>query len=81
MDDLISALQWPAMAATLLASWLVTSTSVRTRHAGFWCFLASNVLWVAWGWGDRAYGLIVLQMALAFTNIRGVFKSEKGATR
>ena len=47
MDDLLGALQWPAMAVTLLASWLVGSQSRRKRNWGFWCFIAGNVLWVA----------------------------------
>jgi hypothetical protein len=34
------------------------------------------VLWVAWGWHDHAYALILLQIGLAFLNIRGVAKNE-----
>ena len=40
-------LQWPAMAVTLAAAWCVASTQRRRREAGFWLFLASNVLWGA----------------------------------
>ena len=74
--DIFDLLQWPAMAVTVLAAWLVASRSARRRMAGFWFFLGSNVLWVAWGWHDHAYALIGLQFCLAALNIRGVYKNE-----
>jgi hypothetical protein len=37
---------------------------------------ASNVLWIVWGWHDRAYALVVLQVGLALLNIRGVSKND-----
>jgi hypothetical protein len=74
--DLLDLVQWPAMAVTVLAAWLVASTSKRRRAAGFWCFLASNALWIAWGWHTSAWALVVLQFALAALNIRGVWKNE-----
>ena len=55
MTDPISLLQWPAMAITLIAAWLVASQHKKKRSWGFWCFIASNVLWVAWGWHDHAW--------------------------
>jgi hypothetical protein len=74
--DLMNLLQWPAMVVTLLASWLVASKDERKRHWGFWVFLLSNVLWVAWGWHADALALIALQLGLAALNIRGARKSE-----
>ena len=74
--DYLDLLQWPAMIVTTLAAWLVASQAKRWRHLGFWCFLASNVLWIAWGWHAHAYALIVLQIALAFLNVRGARKNE-----
>jgi hypothetical protein len=74
--DYLDLLQWPAMIVTTLAAWLVASQAKRRRHLGFWCFLASNVLWIAWGWHAHAYALIVLQIALAFLNVRGARKNE-----
>jgi hypothetical protein len=68
-------IQWPAMAVTVLAAWLVASTYKRRREIGFWAFLASNVLWIAWGWHAKAWALIVLQVCLAFLNIRGAMKA------
>lgn len=76
MDDLLNALQWPAMAITLLSAWMVGSQSKRRRAWGFWLFLASNVLWVAWGWHDGAVALVVLQIGLFVMNLRGVLKND-----
>lgn len=76
ISDWIELLQWPAMAASVLAAWLVASRHRSRRNAGFWVFLASNGLWTAWGWHDGAMALIALQVALAALNIRGVFKTE-----
>lgn len=75
-SDVIGLLQWPAMAASLLAAWLVASNRKPRRNAGFWVFLASNVLWTIWGWHDQAYALIALQVALAALNVRGVAKTD-----
>ena len=69
-------IQWPAMVASVGAAWLVGSQQERRRNWGFWCFLLSNVLWIAWGWHDHAWALIALQVALAALNIRGVKKSQ-----
>jgi len=74
--DYLDLLQWPAMAVTVAAAWLVGSRSPTKRAAGFWCFLASNALWLAWGWHDGAYALVALQVFLAATNVRGVYKNE-----
>ena len=74
--DYLDLLQWPAMAVTVLAAWLVGSRHAHRRAMGFWCFLVSNVLWVAWGWHDGAYALIGLQFFLAALNMRGVRKND-----
>lgn len=68
-------IQWPAMAVTVAAAWLVGSQRRGRRAAGFWCFLASNVLWIAWGAYAAAWALILLQIFLAGMNIRGVTKN------
>lgn len=64
------------MAATLLSAWLVAGLSKTKRRWGFWIFLLSNALWIGWGWHDHAIALIVLQVRLAFLNLRGVSKNE-----
>jgi hypothetical protein len=74
--DWLDLVQWPAMVVTVLAAWLVASQSKRRRRIGFWIFLLSNVLWIAWGWYDQAYALIVLQLALGAMNVRGAFKND-----
>jgi len=76
MDRLVDLLQWPAMAVTIAASWFVASSNEHRRNIGFWVFLASNVLWVAWGWSTQAWALVVLQVALAAMNIRGARKTD-----
>ncbi len=75
--DFLNLIQWPAMAVTILASWLVASTKEGRRNAGFWIFLLSNAMWAAWGWHTAAWALIALQIALAAMNIRGAMKTEK----
>ena len=74
-------LQWPAMAVTVAAAYLVGSQSKRRRSIGFWLFLAGNALWIAWGWHAAAAALIVLQLALAALNIRGARKNDPDASR
>jgi hypothetical protein len=74
--DLVSALQWPAMAVTVIAAWMVASQKKFKRNWGFWLFLLSNVLWIAWGLYDRAFALIALQLCLGFLNIRGAMKNR-----
>ena len=64
------------MFATVLAAWWVGSQTKRRRQWGFWTFLASNLLWVIWGWHDHAYALIALQFALAAINMRGAAKND-----
>ncbi|UIF90764.1 hypothetical protein [Cupriavidus sp. UYPR2.512] len=77
MDWWLEAAQWPAMVVTVVATWLVGSRRSARRRAGFWVFLASNVLWIAWGWHGGAYALIVLQLALIVMNLRGMREARK----
>jgi hypothetical protein len=74
--DYLGFIQWPAMVASIVAAWLVGAQSKGRRQAGFWCFLASNALWIAWGWHTQAWALIVLQLALIVLNVRGARKNE-----
>ena len=69
-------LQWPAMALTLTASYLVASARTERRNLGFWIFLASNALWVVWGIQAHAYALVVLQVGLVAMNVRGMMKTD-----
>lgn len=79
MGEWLDWLQWPAMAVSVAAAFFVGSTNPRRRKAGFWLFLLSNVMWVAWGWPAQAYALVCLQVALGAMNIRGMKKNEKEA--
>lgn len=76
IDYFLNALQWPAMAITLLSAWLVASQTKRRRSIGFWFFIASNLLWVVWGWHDGAMALIALQIGLLALNLRGAMKND-----
>lgn len=76
MGDVIELLQWPAMAVTLYAAYLVASKKSRRRIAGFWMFILSNVLWITWGVHDQAWALIALQAGLFATNVRGIVRNE-----
>jgi hypothetical protein len=74
--DYLQFVQWPAMIATLVAAWFVASSDAGRRNLGFWLFLASNALWMVWGFHANAWALIVLQVGLAAMNIRGTLKTE-----
>lgn len=78
--EALDLLQWPAMAITLLAAWLVASQRQGRRNFGFWVFLLSNGLWIAWGLQAEAYALIVLQLGLAAMNLRGVRRNAGEAS-
>ena len=73
---MIDWVQWPAMAATLAAAWLVASQRRRRRLAGFAIFVLSNVLWVVWALPAEAYALVVLQVGLFALNVRGIRNNE-----
>lgn len=76
--DLLGLIQWPAMVTSIIAAWLVAAQSQHRRKLGFWWFLASNVLWVTWGWHVKAWALIALQVSLTLLNIRGSQKNQEG---
>src|SRR5688572_21029337 len=63
MTDYFEFLQWPAMILTILAAWLTSSDKEHRREIGFWLYLVSNVVWVAWAWHVQAHALIILQFA------------------
>ena len=73
--DWFDTMQWPAMAVTLAAAWLIGSSVERRRNWGFWLFLLSNLLWIAWGTYVSAWALVALQVGLALMNIRGARKT------
>lgn len=77
----IDLLQWPAMAVTLLAAWLVASQRAARRNAGFWFFILSNLLWAAWSVYSHAWALLALQLGLATLNIRGTLKTARAEKR
>ena len=76
MEGFLDFLQWPAMAVSLYAAFMVGSKKPGKRIFGFWMFIVSNVLWIVWGIHDEAWALISLQVALMAMNVRGIFKNE-----
>lgn len=72
----IDLLQWPAMAITLLAGFMVGSKKSPKRILGFWLFILSNALWITWGVHDEAWALIALQAGLFAMNVRGIVKND-----
>ncbi|EST13976.1 putative membrane protein [Pseudomonas putida S610] len=71
MEDWIDWLEWPAMVLTVVAAWCIGSRRPARRKIGFCCFIASNLLWAAWGWHAEAWALIILQFTLCAMNLRG----------
>jgi hypothetical protein len=74
--NFLDLLQWPAMLVTVAAAWFVASGKRPRRKLGFWLFLLSNFLWVAWGIYAQAFALVTLQLCLAGMNIRGERKNS-----
>lgn len=75
--DWLNSIQWPAMAVTVVAAWMIASGKKFKRNWAFWLFLLSNILWIVWGIHDQAYALILLQVALAILNVRGALKTQQ----
>lgn len=76
---LLDEVQWPAMVVTVAAAWFVGSGHSGRRKVGFWLFLLSNLLWILWGAFTHAWALVILQVCLAGTNIRGERKNAGSA--
>jgi hypothetical protein len=72
----VDLIQWPAMVVTIVAAWGAASERKVRRRIGFWLFLLSNLLWIAWGWHAGAWALILLQVGLAVMNVRGARNND-----
>jgi len=79
MGDMLDLLQWPAMAVSLYAAFMIGSKKSGKRVFGFWMFILSNLMWIVWGVHDEAWALIALQVALMAMNVRGIFKNESAS--
>jgi hypothetical protein len=79
MEEFLDLLQWPAMAVSLYAAFMIGSKNAGKRIFGFWMFILSNLLWIVWGFHDEAWALISLQVALMAMNVRGIFKNESAS--
>jgi uncharacterized membrane protein len=76
MENFLDLLQWPAMAVSLYAAFMIGSKNPGKRIFGFWMFILSNIMWIVWGVHDEAWALIALQVALMAMNVRGIVKNE-----
>jgi hypothetical protein len=81
-DTLIDLLQWPAMAVTLGAAFLVGARHARRRIFGFYTFIVEHPVDRV-GLHDEAWALIALQAGLCAMNVRGIVRNHKepGAKR
>jgi hypothetical protein len=64
---------------TLCAAFLGGARHARRRTFGFYTFILSNLLWIAWGVHDEAWALITLQLGLLAMNVRAIFRNHKDA--
>jgi hypothetical protein len=78
-DSLIDLLQWPAMAVTLCAAYLVGARHALRRTFGFYTFIVSNIMWIVWGVHDGAWALIALQAGLLAMNVRAIIRNHREA--
>jgi hypothetical protein len=77
MEEFLALMEWPAMAISLAAAWLMASKKAEKRIVAFWLLILGNVLWIGWGWGDDAWALIALNAGLLGLNVRGIIKNEE----
>jgi hypothetical protein len=78
MEEFFALLEWPAMAISLAAAYLLASQNPEKRVIAFWLLIVGNVMWIAWGWSEAAWALIALNAGLMALNVRGIFKNEHG---
>ena len=53
MEDFFALLEWPAMAISLAAAWWMGSKKANKRVVAFVMLSIGNLMWIAWGWGNR----------------------------
>lgn len=72
---MLDVLQWPALAVTVAALWLV-ATDLSRRPWGYSLALVASALWAAWAWHAGAWALAVLQVLLAGGALRGIARTR-----
>lgn len=77
MEEILSFLQWPAMAISLAAAWWMGSKRASKRIIAFVLLIVGNLMWIAWGWSESAFALIALNVGLLALNVRGIMKNEE----
>lgn len=67
------AVEWLACFAGLLGASLLALNNRYSRW-GFVAFLASNCLWIAYGYYNQAWGLVVMQIGFTVTSTVGIIR-------
>lgn len=65
-------LEWSAALLTIWGAWLLSGADQRASR-GFVLFLAANVVWILYAWLTSQSGLLVQQLALTYTSLRGIW--------
>jgi hypothetical protein len=69
------ALHWAGSLTALLGAYLVGGK--RHAHWGWWTWLLSNALWIAFALVQGGVpGLLVMQAGFVFTSIRGIWNTR-----
>ena len=79
---IITILDWIGTIMVLIAAFILSSkisSKPKNRMWGFIFFLVSNIFWIPFAILLQAYGLLVTQVILFFTNLRGIINCIKEA--
>ena len=73
---MLDVFQWPALAVTAVAVWLIATEGRPRRFWGFLFGLVATGLWAAWAWNAGAWGVAAAQAVLAVALGRGAVRSR-----
>jgi len=81
---MIIILDWIGTIMVLIAAFILASkmsSNPKNRKWGFGFFLVSNIFWIPFAILLHAYGLLVTQVILFFSNLRGIINCIKEAKK
>lgn len=67
-------LEWAGALIGIMGAALLATNSRFSKY-GWWCFLAANVLLIAWALRIGAMGLLVQQVCFTVTSLLGIARS------
>ena len=73
MDEL-AILRTFAACTTILAAMVAANVSARITVAGFAIFIVASIAWMADGWFENKYSLVIQNVILLLINILGVWR-------